>query len=481
MEYARNISSESTRQIAERISKIANYPARSFYAQIDRDEVLADLAKLVAYPSCSFEGFDIKPSLACAQAVAGMVKASGFTQVELIDVGGRAPLVWAQHKADIARYPQAPTLMLYAHYDIQPAPVKEQGWRTDPFVLTLGEDGRYYGRGSCDDKAGIVGHLHAIKTAGGLESLGHVNINICFEGEEECFGTLEEFVEQNPERFKADGYLVFDLGGIEPGQPALTTTLRGTAMVDIEVRAIEHELHSGAYGGPTPDALKGLLMTLASLWDEKGDTAIEGVESFEWTGAPYPEELLRRDIGLVPGADLMGTGPVIDQLVSRPAANIIGLDVPSVASSSNVIIPCAKARVSVRFPYGQRVREVLDSTIAHLRKHAPHGIALDFPFNSGASAFETDTDGLLVTAFAKTLTEVFGVETTRLGSGGSIPLLAVLQQISPRADFLLYGVSDMAKSNMHGGNESVDPDDLERTIEAEAVFLQKLQDLDALS
>jgi acetylornithine deacetylase/succinyl-diaminopimelate desuccinylase-like protein len=460
----------------ERISKIANYPARSLTELIDRDEVIADLARLVSYPSCSFPGYDIEHSVACAYEVARMVRAAGFTHVEMLDVGGRTPVVWAQHRADTATYPDAPTLMCYAHYDVQPAPVEAQGWDTDPFVLTLGEDGRYYGRGACDDKAGIVGHLHAIKVAGGLAELDHVNINLCFEGEEECFGTLEGYIEQYPERFAADAYLVFDLGNIEVGEPSLTTDMRGTAIVDVEVHAIRQELHSGLFGGPTPDALKGLTMMLASLWDEDGNTTVEGIKSFDWTGAPYPEELLRRDVGLVQGADLVGTGPVSDQLFSRPAASIIGLDATPVAKSSNVIIPRAKARVSVRFPYGQTSREAIDAIVAHLQKHAPHGIAVNFPFSSAASAFSTSVDGSFVAAFTDALCEAFGAEVTHLGSGGSVPLLSVLQRTSPEADFLLYGVSDWAKSNLHGGNESVDPLELERTICAEAIFLRKLQE-----
>ena len=451
-----------------------NYPARSFTALIDRDEVIDDLAKLVAIPSCSFDGFDIGPSLKCADAVADMVREAGFEDVELLEVGGRAPVVWAEHAADSECYPDAPTLLMYAHYDVQPAPKEQQGWTSDPFELTLKDDGRYYGRGGADDKGGIVAHLHAIEAAGGLEELDYVNLKLCFEGEEECFGTLEEYILEHPQRFAADAYLILDLGNIEVGTPNLITTLRGTVMVDIEIETIAQELHSGAYGGPAPDATGALVQLLATLWDENGDVAIEGLHRFAWEGATYPEDMYRRDIGLVEGADLVGTGPISDQLFARPAVTIIGLDAKSRAEASNVINPRAAARISVRYAPGQDSDEVEAAVIAHLKAHAPAGVAISFPQTSGASAFSTSIDGPLTARFAQALGEVFGVEATAMGSGGSIPLLAALQSASPEADFMLYGIADMAQSNIHGGNESFDPDELINTIKAEATFLHGL-------
>ena len=453
-----------------------NPPARSFTAHIDRDEVVDDLAKLVACPSCSFDGYALEPVLDCAEEVARMVRAAGFETVELLDVGGRAPTVFAEHRADSERYPDAPTLLLYAHYDVQPAPVAEQGWESDPFTLTRKDDGRYYGRGAADDKAGIVAHLHAIDAAGGLEALSHVNLKICFEGEEECFGTLEDYIARDPERFIADAYLISDLGNLVVGEPTLTTTLRGTAMVDVTVDAIEAAQHSGVFGGPTPDALVGMIRLLDSLWDADGNTTIAGVSSFTWTGAAYPEDMFRRHAGLVEGADLVGTGPLGDRLFARPSATIIGLDAPSVAQSANSIIPRATARISVRFPHGQSAEDVVEAIIAHLQAHQPPGFVVTFGFTSGASAFATTLDGPLAARFAAAQRAVFGAEVTEMGGAASIPLLAALQAEAPEAEFLLFGVSDIACSNVHGGNESVDLDELTRTIRAEALFLRGLAD-----
>jgi len=474
MAISRKIVNVPTSQIAEEITTLMTEPARSFIALIDRDAVIDDLATLVAYPSCSFEGFDLEPVLACAEEVARMVRDTGFRDVELLDVGGKAPTVWAVHRADTERYPDAPTLLLYAHYDIQPAPVEEQGWTSDPFTLTRKDDGRYYGRGSADDKAGIVTHLHAIDAVGGLDALAHLNLIVCFEGEEECFGTLEEFIAKSPERFVADGYLISDLGNLVVGEPTLTTTLRGTAMVDVEIDTIRSAQHSGVFGGPTPDALVGLIRLLGCLWDEHGNTVIDGVKSFVWAGATYPEELFRRDVGLVKGADLVGTGPLDDRLFSRPSATIIGLDAPSVAQSANSIIPHAKARISVRFPHGQSAESVLDAIVAHLQAHEPPGMVVRYHKTSGASAFSTTLEGPLAQRFSDALAHVFGVAPSEQGGAASIPLLAALQKSAPDAEFLLFGVSDIAQSNVHGGNESVDPEELIRAIKAEAQFLAGL-------
>ena len=475
MSYLRKFGMQPTTELMEEISKVVNHPARSFIAHIDREELVDDLARLVSYPSCSFEGFDIQPSLECAAEVARMVEAVGFADVELIDVGGRAPVVWAEHRADETRYPDAPTLLLYAHYDVQPAPVQEQGWRTDPYVLTKGGDGRYYGRGAADDKSGIVAHLHAIDSAGGLEALDYVNLKICFEGEEECLGTLEEYVATDPQRFAADAYLIFDLGNIEVGKPMLTSALRGTVIVDVEVAALRQEIHSGVFGGPAPDALKALIMLLATLWDAHGNTVIEGISDFEWTGGSYPEELFRRDVGLVEGADLVGTGSIENRLFSRPSASIIGLDATPVAQSSNVVIPRAKARVSVRFPHGQTAAMVTEAVITHLTAHAPAGVVVTFPYTLEAGAFAAHDEGNLYTLFARAMSEVFGVKTQVMGSGASIPLVAALQKISPQADIMLYGASDLGQSNIHGGNESVDLSELVNMIKSEALFLHYLR------
>jgi len=451
-----------------------NPPARSLISQIDRDELIDDLATLVACPSCSFDGFAIEPVIACAEEVARMVTSAGFDSVELLDVGGRAPTVWAEHHADSERYPDAPTLFLYAHYDVQPAPVVEQGWQSDPFTLTRRDDGRYYGRGAADDKAGIVAHLHAIEAAGGLEALTQVHLKVCFEGEEECFGTLEDYIARDPHRFRADAYLISDLGNLVVGEPTLTTTLRGTAMVDVVVDAIQSAQHSGVFGGPTPDALVGLIRLLDTLWDDEGNTTIEGVRSFTWEGAQYPEEMFRRDVGLVEGADLVGTGTLGDRLFSRPSATIIGVDAPRVAESANIIIPQAKARISVRFPHGQSAEAVISAIIAHLSAHQPPGFVVRFTETSGASAFATSLDGPFAARFSEALREVFGAEVVEMGGAASIPLLAALQAVAPDAEFLLFGVSDIALSNVHGGNESVDPDELVRTIRAQALFLREL-------
>lgn len=433
------------------------------------DKTLQDLATLVSYPSLGFEGYPLQPSLDCAQVVYDLVANLGVDHIELLDVGGSAPTVWAEIKGD----PSAPTLLLYAHYDVQPAG-PEQGWKTDPFTLTQGEDGRYYGRGAADDKSGIVQHLASIAAAGGADALRPLNIKICFEGEEECHGVLDQYIVANPERFKADAYFIADSGNLQVGKPVITTSMRGDVNVDVELRTIEQALHSGLYGGPTPDALKALIRLLDTMWDENGDTVIEGVVGHEWTGADFPEELLREQIGLVGDTQLVGTGSLATRLWARPSASIIGIDAPSIAQAANIIIPVAKARVALRFPWGQDRQAVADALVAHLKKHAPWGVELSFPRIMAAPAFVPAVHGELTDLFLSALTEAFGVKASEVGCGASIPMLNALQIVSPHAEFLEAGASDMEKAKIHGGNESVDPVELEKCILAQAIFFTEL-------
>ena len=191
--------------------------------------------------------------------------------------------------------PDAPTVLLYAHYDVQP-PLDDDAWRTPPFVLTEA-DGRWYGRGAADCKGNIIMHLLALRALG--DDIP-VNLKLVVEGsEEQGTGGLEAFVEQNPDLLRADAILVCDTGNAAVGKPAATVTLRGMANVVVRVEALASEVHSGMFGGPAPDALAALVAILASLRDERGETTVTGLDhSKQWTGAPYPPDQFRTDAGV---------------------------------------------------------------------------------------------------------------------------------------------------------------------------------------
>lgn len=434
-------------------------------------EALQQLGELVAYPSLGFDGYPVEPSLECAQRVYDMVSDLGVDHIELLDVGGNAPTVWAEIKGD----DQAPTVLLYAHYDVQPAG-PEQGWKTDPFTLTRGADGRYYGRGAADDKSGIIQHLTSLRAVGGAQGVRPLNIKLCIEGEEECHGTLDQYIKDNPERFAADIFMIADTGNLQVGKPVLTTSMRGDVNVDVKIRTIQQALHSGLYGGPTPDALKTLIRTLDSLWDDHGNTAIAGLIGHVWDGADYPEDLLTEQVGLVGGSQFVGTGSLGSRLWSQPSASIIGIDAPSIAQAANIIIPEATARVAVRFPWGQSETHVVECVKSHLKAHCPDGAEITFPRTVASPAFVPAVQGEYTRMFKVALGEAFGTPASDVGCGASIPMLNALQEAAPQAEFLEIGASDMELAKIHGGNESVDPQELERCILAQALFFKMLVD-----
>jgi acetylornithine deacetylase/succinyl-diaminopimelate desuccinylase-like protein len=433
------------------------------------------LAELVSYQSLAFPGYDPVQSQDCAQLVEKMLREIGFSQIEMLDVGGQNPTVWAETKV----CDDAPTVFLYAHYDVQPAPL-EQGWDSDPWTLTE-KEGRYFGRGAADDKAGIVQHLSALRSLCKQKALNSVeqlpfNIKVCFEGEEEYGDSLPTYIPTDPDRFKADVFLVCDGGNLERGKPILQTSLRGVAELNIEVRSLPNALHSGAFGGPAPDAYLALTRLISSMYDEAGNTVIEGVASKDYQGgASYSEELFRRQAEVPESVGLAGSGSVASRLWTRPAATVVGVDMPSIEESSNIVIPRTAAKISLRFAPGQDGTEVLEALKRHLLAHIPWGVQLNFIDENVMNAFAAGpSTGSYMKLMKDCLTAAYGVSCGEAGSGGSIPLLGVLQQVSPQAEFLLFGPIDSEFSNIHGANESVCTEELENCTKAEALFLINL-------
>ncbi|MCL2332272.1 MAG: M20/M25/M40 family metallo-hydrolase [Actinomycetia bacterium] len=431
-----------------------------------------ELRELVSYPSLAFEGYDLQPGFDCADEVLRLVREAGVANAEIIDIGGRLPLVWGEVPGPAG----APTVLLYAHYDVQPAPVEEQHWETDPFAMTLKSDGRWYGRGAADDKNGIVSHLAALRALGlRADGTAPLTLKVCFEGEEEYISALDGYVASRPDMFAADVYLISDSGGVAPGEPTIETSMRGTVALTVTVRTIRQALHSGLFGGATPDAMVAFMLMMANCYGENGATAIPGVEGADYPGVDYPADLLREQAGLLDGVDFAGAGSLSSRLWSRPSLSVIGLDkLPSVQGASNIVIPEVTALLSLRFPPGITGRAALDALEAHLRTHVPFGVQLEIEeiHDSNAFSFEP-SPGFLDVARAAFET-AFGAPLQIKASGGSIPLMNELQKIAPGADFLVFGSADAQASKIHGGNESVDPAELERVNVAETLFLQGL-------
>jgi acetylornithine deacetylase/succinyl-diaminopimelate desuccinylase-like protein len=429
-------------------------------------ELLDELSTLVSHASCAFPGFPPEPvHAACAQVIA-MFKAAGLEARELDLEGGGYPAVWAELPAPAG----APTVLLYGHYDVQPAPM-EQGWKTDPWAPTLKDDGRLYGRGAADDKSGSAIHAGTLRVFDGAPPVG---VKVIIEGEEETLSHLEAFVEKHPEMFRADVMIIADMGNIVCGEPVLTTMLRGHVQCTVEVRTIDRPLHSGVFGGPAPDAFVALIRLLNSLWDEDGNTVVPGLHQFEWPGAEYPEDLFRQMSGMLPGVEIIGEGSVGTKLWSKPNVTVIGIDgPPPVAEAGNVLLPSAKAKVAMRIAPGADPEAELAKLMEFLEAHAPWGVKVEVKRVKASDAFMAPKGGPAMSAADEALAEAYGTAPSEVGSGGSIPLLETLAKASPGAEFILLGAED-AQANIHGANESVHPDEIRRMIVAQALLIERL-------
>jgi acetylornithine deacetylase/succinyl-diaminopimelate desuccinylase-like protein len=294
-------------------------------------ELLADLGHLVGIPSVAFPGYPPEPVHQMANEALGLFREAGFANAERQQVPAGYPPVYGE----IPGPDGAPTVMLYAHYDVQPAPL-EQGWTSDPWTATRKRDGRIYGRGAADDKGGLVVHLGTLRVFDGKPPC---TVKLILEGMEETDSNLEAFVEANPELFACDLFVVCDTGNLRVGEPTLTTTLRGEVVCTVTLRTLAHPLHSGMFGGAAPDAMMALARLLATLHDEAGNVAVDGVSSFAWDGMDVSAEEFRAGADLLAGVQLTGSGPVGARLWSRPSVSAIGVDMTSVAGSSNVLVP----------------------------------------------------------------------------------------------------------------------------------------------
>jgi len=425
----------------------------------------ADLERLVRLPSVAFEGFPEAPLKQAGDAVAELLKKAGLPEVRRVDVARAPQAVFAARPAQ----PGAPTVLLYAHYDVQPAG-PDEAWASPPFQPTE-RAGRLYGRGAADDKSGIVMH------AGALLALGEdcpVGIKVLIEGQEECGdGGIEEFVKANAELLKADVIVISDVGNYSLGVPTLTTSLRGMAALDVEVEALEGAVHSGMFGGPAPDALIALARMIATLHVADGTVAVKGLDVVAYDGADYDEPSFRSDAGVLPGVDLLGAGRIAERLYGRPAINVIGIDAPPVDGAANALIPRARARVSVRLAPGQDPVEGQGVVARHLEAAAPWHVKVKVTPGGVGEGFLATTDGPAYAAATAALAAAFQRDVVRYGDGASIPLVAAFLAALPTAEMILWGCEE-PQCKIHAPNESVDLAELERMTLAEALFIAGL-------
>jgi acetylornithine deacetylase/succinyl-diaminopimelate desuccinylase-like protein len=435
------------------------------------EDATRELEHLVRIPGIAWEAFDAKNLELSADTIAALFRETGVfevVEVRRASSNGKpgSPAVVARRAARNGK----PQILLYAHHDVQP-PGDETAWETTPFEPVI-KNGRMYGRGAADDKAGIVSHLAAIRTL--VEICGpdfEVGISVFIEGEEEAGSpTFRPFLEQNQDILKADCIVVADSGNWSETIPALTATLRGLVSQVIEVKTLDHALHSGMYGGAVPDAMTATIRLLASLHDSDGDVAVAGLHHGKAADLPYSDADLRRDSGLLDGVSQIGSGTILDRIWNKPSITVIGVDVPSVALSSNTMLPAVSSKISMRIAPGQKPEDALKALREHLEKHVPFGAQLNYGEIELGKPFAVDDSGWASELARVSLRAAWDETAVDIGVGGSIPFIADLIEVFPGAQILVTGVED-PDSRAHSPNESVHLESLRKTMLAESLML----------
>ena len=425
----------------------------------------SDLAELVRIPSVSAPGYEPGEVRRSAEFTAGLLESAGCATVKTLEIDGAHPAVFGEIPAPEG----APTVLLYAHHDVQP-PGPAEDWDGDAFEPFV-RDGRMYGRGASDDKAGIIVHTGAIRALGGRPPVG---VKVLVEGEEEIGSAhLASFLDRYQDLLAADVIVIADVGNWAKGTPTLTTSLRGLVDCTVEVRTLRNAVHSGGFGGAVPDAITTLARLLATLHNEKGQVAVSGLVSADDTSLHLTDDELRTQAEAIPGLELLGTGSITSRLWTQPALSVVAVDAPPLSEAINQLVPVARAKISLRIAPGDDPQQAMRALQEHLEDHVPWGAELTITPGAMGAAIALDTDGLAGDAFREAFAVAWGATTEEMGVGGSIPFVADFAQRYPEAAILLTGVADPS-SRAHGPNESQDLDELRNGVLAEAIALRLL-------
>lgn len=437
----------------------------------DLDRVRAELAELVAIPSVHDDPEHPGAPADAAAAVTRLFAEAGVELTAHETADGSIALVGERPGAA-----GAPTVLLYSHYDVQPAG-DAAAWGSDPWTLTE-RGGRWYGRGTADCKGNIVMHLAALRAlaAAGADA---PTLRVVVEGSEERGGAgLADLLARRPGLFAAEVILIADCGNVEVGRPTLLTTLRGSADVDVDVATLDSPVHSGSFGGAAPDALAALIRLLDSLRDEHGRTRIDDLPAGgTWAGQPWPEADFRADAGVLDGVGLLAddaAGAAVADLVwARPAVTVTGIDCPPATGAVNAVPARAAARVNLRVPAGMDPAAAQDALVAHLERRAPAHARVRIRRDEPARPFAADVTAPAVRLLSDCLAAAYGRATGHSGQGGSIPLCADLLAANPGAELALFGVEEPS-CRIHSADESVHPAEIRDIAVAEALFLAAL-------
>jgi acetylornithine deacetylase/succinyl-diaminopimelate desuccinylase-like protein len=431
----------------------------------DFKRTLSELEAMVRIPSVSAPDFEPHEVRRSANFVSDLLTASGLDNVRLLELEGAHPAVYGEKLGPAG----APTVLLYAHHDVQP-PGPAEIWETDPFDPMV-RDGRLYGRGTADDKCGIATHLSTIRVLG--DDLP-VTVKVFIEGEEEIGSEhLVDFLEAYGDLLSADAIVIADAGNWRIGTPALATSLRGLVDCVVTVRTLRNGVHSGSFGGIYPDANMALVRTLSGLHNADGSIAVEGLLSGDADPLDFTINEADEQMEPVEGLEQIGSGSLTGRTWRQASISILAIDTVPISKAINQIVPEASAKVSMRIPPGQDTNAAMDALVAHIEASAPWGAEVTVSRGSSGDAFELDTSGNAYDAFRTGMAEGYGVAPLEVGVGGSIPFVAAFSERYPGASILLVGASDPT-SRYHGPNESLEIADLQHAIVSQAIALCEL-------
>ncbi len=447
------------------------------YFETNKKSYLNQLVELAKIPSVSFKGFEPKEVVRSAEFVAKALNGAGLENVELMQVEDSHPYVYA----DWLHAEKAPTILLYAHHDVQP-PLREAVWNTPPFEPTE-KNGRLFGRGTADDKAGIIIHIASLEAFLKTEGKLPVNVKLIIEGEEETGSQhLEKFLAKYADKLKADCLVIADLSNYDVGIPSITSSLRGLATMELSVRALSSPLHSGMWGGPIPDPIMGLSKMLSSLTDDNGQIAVPGI--LEQVIPPNEEEIndihslnmtnkeFASQIKMVDSLELIGKdGELLEKIWKYPSLSINSIESGGKKIAGNVIMDSAWARIGLRTVAGMDADKCLSLIEQHLKAHCPWGLELTVEKEAGVNAWKTPVNHPVFGIMKQAMETGYQKKPVFIGCGGTIPFVAPITQMLGGIPALLIGIEDPL-TNAHSENESLGIDDFLKACLSQIEFFR---------
>ena len=452
------------------------------YARANQARFLDEYQELLRIRTISTQPQHAGDVARAAEWLRAMMLGIGMTRAEVILMPeGRCPLVlgeWDGAGED------APTILIYCHYDVQPAEVAD-GWETEPFEPTI-KAGRLYCRGAVDSKLHVMANLKAVESWLAADEKPKVNIKVVLEGEEESGSeNINAFVAAHPERLAADIAMISDGAILAPEQPSLTYGLRGIAALELHVQAPVSDLHSGHWGGSVHNPIQALSEIIAGLHDENGTVSVPGFYDEVDPVTPKDRALLERvepflqaewdDVVAAPA--VWGEAEYIlpERLGARPTLEINGIQGGYTGAGMKTVLPArAFAKITCRLAPRQDPARVIQCVAAHIRDIAPATVAVDVrPSEPGAAAVLLDVEGGAMRAAAQAYTQAWGVAPVFERSGGSVPITFECMKVAEEVVIMSYGLKS---GRAHGPNENIYLENFYRGIQATIKFIDVVGD-----